>query len=282
MLITSIYWTITNSCKSACTYCPSRIWGGPDPRHIEQYLNFANYAIKHFDTLGRIVNWTFNGGEPLDIFDFPQLLKCCKRSENKIELHSNGGHLWLDWWAIEPYVDILNLTCHKWQNISLVNYVIDLFLKKQKQINVIVPITHNNFDSDYNTAIQLEDKFSISVNKQLLIQNMDPILGYYPYTDEQFSKINGIIPQKNMLGEKTFLEHQESLIKVSPSFSGMRCNEALEKLSISAEGYISGASCGNTHMGNIFEENFMLVEEPQYCKMQYCFNPEDQKILKFK
>ena len=43
---------------------------------------------------------------------------------------TNGGTLWMDWWAIEPYVDQVVLTFHYWQNPALMKYIIDVFKEK--------------------------------------------------------------------------------------------------------------------------------------------------------
>jgi len=283
MLITHITWTLHNYCKAGCSYCPSSQWGGDEPRPIEQYLNFANYAIEHFDKMKRTINWSFNGGEPLDLFDLPQLLKFCKKDDNLIELTTNGGRLWLDWWALESHIDILNLTYHYWQQPNLIKFIIDTFSKKQKTVNVTIPIRYNFFDEDFSRALQLEKEYNIKTIKQLLIQNMDWMLGYYPYTESQLEAINGIGSQskKNMLGDQTFEEYQEHLIKISPSFAGQKCNDGIEKLNISSAGFVGGASCGNTYLGNIWDSNFKLISEPQICNMRVCSNLEDQKITKF-
>lgn len=283
MLRTVINWTLHNYCKANCYYCPSTQWGGEEPRNIEYYLNFAEQANKHFDQLGRIIDWTFNGGEPLDMFDLPQLLKLCKRDNNILELTTNGGRMWIDWWAIEPHVDKLNLTYHYWQNSSLIKYIIELYLGKNKQINITIPIRHTDFDTDYNMALELANTYSVPVTKLLLIENMDWIKGYYPYTKEQIELINGpnTGEQTKMLIEETFQERHERLLKESPSFTGKRCNTGIEKINISAQGFASGSNCTNSPMGNIWEPQFEFFTEPQVCKMMVCMDHQDQKIMKF-
>lgn len=283
MFRTQINWTLNNYCQANCWYCPSTQWGGEQPRNIEYYLNFAERANQHFDQLGRIIDWIFNGGEPLDMFDFPQLLKLCKRDNNKIELTTNGGRMWLDWWAIEPYVDNLNLSWHYWQNPNLIKYIVELYVEKKKQIVVTVPIRHTDFDEDYTKAEHIRNTYNIPVNKLLLIENMDWIKGYYPYTAEQIELINGpgSSVQKKMLVDETFQERHERMLSISPSFTGKKCNAGIEILNIGAQGFTSGASCTNTHLGNIWDSDFQFISEPQVCKMMACMNPEDQKITKF-
>lgn len=283
MLKTQINWTLNNYCQANCWYCPSTQWGGEEPRNIELYLDFAQRANEHFDSLGRSIDWKFNGGEPLDMFDLPQLLKLCKRDNNIIELTTNGGRMWLDWWAIEPHVDVLNLSYHYWQNPSLIKYIIELYIEKKKQINVTVPIRHTEFDEDYNKAITIQNIYNIPVSKLLLIENMDWMTGYYSYTPEQIDLINGPGSSQNrkMLVDETFQQHHERLLLISPSFTGKKCNVGIEKINISAQGYASGANCTNTPLGNIWEADFQFIKEPQICKMKACMDSEDQKIMKF-
>jgi hypothetical protein len=283
MLKTFINWTLNNYCKANCYYCPSTVWGGEEPRNIEHYLNFVEKANRHFDQLGRTIDWKFDGGEPLDMFDLPQLLKLCKRDNNIIELTTNGGRMWIDWWALEPNVDVLNLSYHYWQNPSLIKYVVELFVQKNKKITVIVPMRHTHFEEDYTKAMELQHTYNIAVNKILLIQNLDWIKGYYPYTEEQIILINGKGSEKQtkMLVEETFQEMHERMLSISPSYTGIKCNDGIEKLNISAAGFVGGASCGNTSLGNIWDEHFSFISEPQVCKMKACINTEDQKITKF-
>lgn len=274
---------LNNYCKANCWYCPSSFWGGEEPRNIELYLNFAQRANEFFDKINRSIDWTFNGGEPLDMFDLPQLLKLCKRENNLIELTTNGGRLWLDWWAIEPHVDVLNLTYHYWQNPNLVKYIVELYLEKNKTINLTIPIRPNEFSEDYDKATELQSIYKIPIIKILLIENMDWMKGYYSYTPEQIELINGpgSSTQTKMLVNETLQEQHERLLKNSPSYTGKRCNVGIEKINISAQGFASGSNCTNSPMGNIWEEDFKFFTEPQVCKMMACMDPQDQKIMKF-
>ena len=127
---TKIYWSLHNHCTAQCTYCPSSLWGGVEPRHISDYLHITQKLISHYLSLGRKIDWEFTGGEPLDMFDFPMILKLCKENGGNIKLNSNGGKMWLDWWAIEPHVDELNLTYHYWQKAPLIKFILDAFQNK--------------------------------------------------------------------------------------------------------------------------------------------------------
>lgn len=280
---TEINWQMHNFCKGGCSYCHSRFWGGEEPRHFGEYLEVAKKLIDHFLKLGRIIDWTFDGGEPLEFFDFPMLLKLCKENNGKITLHTSGGRLWLDWFAVEPNVDNLYLTYHYWQKPELIDFIIQSFQNKNKHIDFSVPIRPDFFDDDWNRAEKISSKFNLNVRKTPLYKESSSVAGLMNYNDNQLKKLFGEEWLANYYKTKdqTFAEKSRHIVSISPSFTGQRCNAGIEKLFITAEGWVSGSNCNNIHLGNIFQENFLLLTEPQRCKMIACVSGSDQLITKF-
>jgi MoaA/NifB/PqqE/SkfB family radical SAM enzyme len=278
-----INWNLHDRCTGGCSYCPSFLWGGGTPNEITQYLAVTKKLIDHYAGLERTISWTFNGGEPLEMFDFPMMLKLCKDSQGSIELHTNGGKIWLDWWAIEPYVDKLNLSYHYWQNPKLIEFVIDTFIKNKKSINIIVPIRPDYFNDDINRALSIEKKYGIVVSKSALYKEANQSIGLFNYTDEQLRIIRGesLVEENIHYKETTFGERFEEKVKENPSYIGMNCNVGIEHLNISHNGWVSGSQCNNTSFGNIWKDNFNLPAGPSICKMQACIYPGDQQITKF-
>ena len=280
---TKIHWNLNNHCTSQCTYCPTRFWGGETPHHISDYLNITNRTISHYKSLDRDIDWTFDGGEPLDMFDFPMMLKLCKENNGNINLNSNGGKMWLDWWAIEPHVDMLNLTYHYWQKPTLIKFILDTFQKKDKRINVIVPIRPDHFEEDIQRAMDIELAHNIIVGKSILYNEADPIAGMFPYTDNQLRIMRGekLVQENQQYKETTFKERTEIRIASSPSFTDMLCNAGIDVLNISHEGWATGSNCNNRPLGNIWDDNFQLPNDPHKCTMMSCSSSSDQQILKF-
>ena len=167
-LKTNINWMLHDHCTSECTYCPIRFRGGELPRGILEYMEVTRKIIDHYDSLGRKIDWTFGGGEPLDMFDFPMMLKLCKERGGTIDLTTNGGRLWLDWWAIEPHIDTLHLSYHYWQNPNLIRFIIQAFQKAGKHIDIMVPMRPNYFDEDLARALAVESEFNVVVSKCVL------------------------------------------------------------------------------------------------------------------
>ena len=95
-LRTRIDWMLHDHCTSQCSYCPTRFYGGETPKGILEYMEVTKKIIDHYNSLDRKIDWIFNGGEPLEMFDFPMMLKLCKESGGTIDLTTNGGKLWLD------------------------------------------------------------------------------------------------------------------------------------------------------------------------------------------
>ena len=91
MLTTKIYWMLHNHCTANCWYCPTHFKNGSVPRSINDYLKICNLLIDHYRSLDRIIVWSFDGGEPLEIEQFPKLLRLCKENNGSITLTTNGG-----------------------------------------------------------------------------------------------------------------------------------------------------------------------------------------------
>ena len=283
MSLTKIFWSLHNHCKAECSYCPSTYWGGSEPRAIDDYMQVLTKIVEHFNSIDYQIQWIFDGGEPLEMHDFPQMLKYCKEHNGIVHLNSNGGRQWLDWWAIEPHVDHLNLTYHYWQNEYLVRYILDVFLKHSKSIGVIVPIRPDHFDWDIERCLKLELEYGIVVSKSQLYKDSSQVRGLYDYTDEQLRIMKGeVLVQENIKHqETTFSEKNIQLVNESPVYLGKLCNTGVERLYITHDGWVSGSSCNNTHLGNIWDNTFQLRSSPSICKMLACVNPDDQLITKF-
>ena len=280
---TKINWSLNNFCTAQCTYCPSRYWGGSTPREIVEYLDITNKIISHYKSMDREIDWTFTGGEPLDMFDFPMVLKLCKENGGNIKLMSNGGKLWLDWWAIEPRVDALTLTYHYWQHPPLIKFILDTFQKKGKPVTVIVPIRPDFFEEDIQRALSIESDYNTIVEKSVLYNEADSNGGMFVYTDQQLRIMRGeeLVQEKQHFKETTFTERFEEKIAITPSYAGMHCNAGIDVLNISYDGWATGSDCNNRPLGNIWLDDFQLPNDPHTCAMMACISANDQKIIKF-
>lgn len=281
-LRTQISWMISDHCTANCTYCPTRFRGGELPRNILEYLDVTTKMIDHYDSLGRKIDWAFNGGEPLDMFEFPMILKLCKERGGNIDLTTNGGRLWLDWWAIEPHVDQLHLTYHYWQNPKLIQFIIQAFQKANKHIDIMVPIRPDYFDEDLKRALDIEAEFNLVVSKTVLYNEADPVGGMFPYTEQQLRIMRGeeLVQEQQYYEETTFQERYEDKIKENPVYTGYLCNVGIEKLVISHLGWMSGSNCNDKPLGNIWT-NMQLPSAPHKCGMRACVDGSDQIITKF-
>ena len=282
---TKIKWQLHNYCQAECSYCPISLRGGEEPRHINDYIAIADKLNKHYGSLGRITDWVFNGGELLDTDYFPGFLKTCKEGNGSIEITTSGGRLWMDWWAIEPYVDVLHLSYHYWQNPSLIEYIVDLFLKKGKEIDISVPMRPDFFDDDLARALEIEKKFGLVVGKSVLYKNAHTELGMFPYTDLQLKIMSGevsLIEERDHHEETTPEQRiEEKFYQNENKFTGQLCNVGIEMLVIGYNGYATGANCNNDSLGNIWENDWMPPTQPQRCTMIACIHQEDQQITKF-
>lgn len=283
-LKTKVSWSLNNYCKSECSYCPVSLRGGEEPRDIEEYKRIAQLLIDGYGKMGRTIEWTFNGGEPLDNDYFPSLLKLCRENGNWLTLHTNGGKLWMDWWAIEPYVDHLCLTYHYWQQPALINYIIDTFQKNNKGLGVIVPMRPDHFDKDLNRALEIEKTKGIVVSKATLNIDADPMAGSFNYTPKQLAIMQGRDPElviEHEVTHKSWNDRYQDTYNSNPSFTGQMCNAGIESLVIGHLGWVSGSNCNNISLGNIWNSGWTPPSQPQKCGMISCISISDQQITKF-
>jgi organic radical activating enzyme len=280
---TSIHWELNNYCTGGCTYCPSRFWGGEKPESIASFVKVAKHIIDHYSSLGRKIDWHFTGGEPLEFFDLPEVMKLCKEAEGTIELFTNGGKMWLDWFAVEPNVDNLHLTYHYWQNPNLVKFIIQAFQKNSKQFDVVVPIRPDYFDADWDRAVAVEQEFGILVRKMPLYKEAAMDQGIYPYTEDQLVRFFGrpAVEEKKAEIPKTFQQVRQEIISRSPAFMGKRCNVGIERLHITHNGYTTTSDCGILSCGNVWDGTLNLPKDPTVCNRSVCASGADQLITKF-
>jgi len=298
-LYTDIHWQLSNYCKAECSYCPTSLRGGEYPEEDKDYVKIAKLILDHYNlVLNRNINWTFDGGEPLDLNNLTRILKTAKSDRNNVILHTNGGYIWMDWWAIEPYVDKIVLSYHYWQNKSLIKYILDIFKEKNKSIFLKMPIRPDYFEEDMARVKITEEENEIKVSKVILYKNATRDGGMFSYSKEQLMELSGIKPtkiitikepekivplikEKKEFETKPYQQRLEEKIKSNPSYLGQLCNVGIEKLVISYNGYVSGSNCNNQPLGNIWNNQWAPPDKPQICGMLSCMNKEDQKITKF-
>jgi hypothetical protein len=257
--------------------------GGGLPQETVDYVRVAKIIIDHYTELGRSIDWIFDGGEPLDMDGTVRILKLCKESGGTVDLRTNGGQLWMDWWAVEPLVDQLRLSYHYWQNPALIKYIIETFRSKLKPIDVIVPIRPDYFDEDLGRARAIEQEYKLVVSKSVLYNNARGDDAMFPYTETQLDIIQGrvAIEQKIQFETTTWQQRHDEKYSTNPVYTGMYCNVGIERLKINHNGWVAGGDCNNQPLGNIWSEWWAPPREPQICSMQACVSQADQQITKF-
>jgi len=282
-LKTQITWYLNDYCKAECSYCPGSLRGGGLPPDTVDYVRITKLIIDHYAELGRTIDWTFNGGEPLDMDGTVRILKLCQEAGGTIELHTNGGQLWMDWWAVEPLVDQLRLSYHYWQNPALIKYIIETFRSKLKPIDVIVPIRPDHFEEDLERALTVEREHKFIVSKSVLYNNAREDCGMFDYTEHQLDIMQGrvVVEKKIQFETTTWQQRHDEKYSTNPVYTGMHCNVGIERLRINHNGWVAGSDCNNQPLGNIWSEWWAPPTEPQICSMLACVSQADQQITKF-
>lgn len=237
-LKTKILWQLSNHCKSDCYYCPTTFRGGEILAETKDYLRIANLLIESYNKMNRKIDWVFDGGEPLDMDDIAMLLRVCRTNGESMELNTNGGRLWMDWWAIEPYVDKLILTYHYWQNPSLIQYIIQTFKEKKKIYHVNVPIRPDYFETDMSRAEEIEKACDIKVKRTVLYKHASKDGGLLDYTEEQLMLMSGIKPTPKIETKEIKIEKPKEVVerpKTEPKIEKEKIPAPIEKIPLIKE-----------------------------------------------
>jgi len=286
-MISNVFWHLSDYCKQECSYCPPRYRNNSEDRKVEDYLGVIEkiQASKYteFDT----IRWSLNGGEPFDLEYIDQILKAIKSKPSIVKIATSGGNSWFDYMSLQEYIDQIDVTFHHWQNISVIEYIIDFCQTNDKKIRVKVPYFPGKVREQLAIISEFQQR-GIDASGHLLHKDArggnDPIDGY---SQSEFNLINGLpedwtpppAPPKdpdaidpNYVDMTTALEGPQSL--------GSTCYAGVDFMYISHRGFVNGSDCGGRTFGNVFEEGWTPVTESFKCPMFYCRSDKDKRLIR--
>jgi len=278
-----IHWHLTDKCNIGCEYCPSRYRAGTNKRTTDEYLavieKLQTSRYKH----AKSIKWKIGGGEPLHFTNLNILLRKIKSMPSFVRLDSNGGETWFNLIETKDYVDQYRITHHDWQNISVLNFIIDFCKENNKQLQVIVPLIPGKI-FEKRELIETLRADGVSAKEQILYN--DAKIGDYwvGYSRIDINRINNLPdnwePPPEVAYEPTYEDPRVPPIDDTPSYTGLGCYAGIDYLYISHKGYTSGSDCGGRDIGNVFAENWTAPAEVFTCNMNYCRSDSDRRRLR--
>lgn len=108
-----IQWNMGNSCNYNCEYCPPILHDGSKPwLPIESYLTAIERLCKHYNGLGKRVDFELIGGEVTVIPGFEDIIRKIDEYNTHNVVFTNGSRT-VNWWSkAKYYMDGVVLTFH--------------------------------------------------------------------------------------------------------------------------------------------------------------------------
>jgi len=277
-----IHWHITDVCHYNCDYCPPKYRANKNNQPIEKYIEVVNKLqnsrYKHADS----ITWKIGGGEPLAFGGLSRLLKEIKSRPCNLRLDTSGGDTWFNFVEVKDIVDSVKLTHHHWQNISVLEFIIDQCAESNKSLHIVIPLTPGRVKEDKELVAVLQSK-NLSVKEQPL---KDENGNLWPgYSRREMNIIMGLPedwepPPPSYSPNPPYIDLAVAPDDGSPSYKGQPCYAGVDYIFISGRGYISASECGGRDLGNVFEDNWQAPDAAFACPMLWCRSKLDRKRIR--
>lgn len=274
----TIDWNFGNSCDLKCSYCHKELHDGENP--FPSLIKF-NPAFAHLVEQTRDfsrVNLEFSGGEPTQSSALQYIILANQDDRIKFKIHSNAQAP-ADWWQwIAHKLYDATLTYHQATDF-------DHFLTVARAVNqyirprIIMPLTPETWDLEKYKILK---DLGYDVNLQLLYSNFTRGNDQYlKYTEAQWNEYyteKGIDVNNTVQVEQTV---EFKRVNHLNNYYGHMCWAGVTQIIIDNFGYVYRGWCkSNGHMGNVFDQSFVLDSRPRPCPKTQCKNGFDLQARK--
>lgn len=279
-----IYWHLTDICNTDCDYCPVRLRAGRNNKTTEEYLNVIEKLQVSRYKNAESIKWKIGGGEPLQFTGLNQILRKIKTKPCYVRLDTSGGASWFDLIETKDYIDHYKLTHHKWQNISVLNFIADFCQENNKKLDIVVPLNPGQIFEDREKIESLKSQ-GLNAYEQILYSDPRNRGDFWSgYSSVDINRINGLpddwTPPPADPAPPAYVDLSKPPIDDSPSYTGRGCYAGVDYIYISHLGYVVGSECGGRDLGNVFDPEWIAPDGPFPCSMNYCRSKTDQKRLR--
>jgi organic radical activating enzyme len=278
-----VYWHLTDQCDIGCDFCPTRYHANTNKRTTEEYLSVVEKLQTSRYKNAESINWIIDGGEPLNFPGLNLILRKIKEKPSYLRLDTSGLNSWFNLIETKEYVDHYKLTHHKWQNESVLNFIIDFCQESQKKLTVVVPLNPGQIFEDREKIKSLVDQ-GLDAREKILYT--DPKGGAF-WSGYSYVDINRILGRPDDYVEppppppkQIYVDLSKDPEDDSPSYTGLGCYAGVDNIYISHKGYASGSDCGGRDLGNVFNADWAAPDSAFACPINFCRSSNDQKRLR--
>lgn len=278
-----IYWHLTDKCNIGCEYCFTRYRSNTNKRSTEEYLTVIEKLQNSRYKNAKTIKWKISGGEPIQFPGLSILLKKIKSQPSYVRLDTSGGESWFDLIETKQYVDQYKLTHHPWQNISVLNFIVDFCEQNQKSLGIVVPLYPGRIFED---RAKIEELKARNLNVRELVLTNDVTGGeWVGYSKVDINRIHHRPddwepPPPTEPPQPVYVDLSKPPVDDTPSYTGQGCYAGIDYIYISHKGYAAGSQCGGRDMGNVFDGDWTAPDAAFSCPVNYCRHEIDRQRLR--
>lgn len=279
--VLTIDWNLGNSCNLDCSYCYWELKNGANPfPPIEIFSPAFAHLIEQTRAFS-CVQIEFSGGEPTQSSALKQTIINSKNTNIRFKLVSNGQSD-IDWWQeVMQSMYGLILTYHLHTDLEHFKQVVSI--AQCTELKVFVAITPNNWDKGIDAYKQLKNLHTNTV-LQLLYSNFSKGNDQYlKYSEEQWAVYytEKGIDIHNQQQVETTIEFKR--VNHLNNYYGHLCWAGYNQIVIDNFGYVYRGWCkSNRSLGNVFNNDVLLDQQPYPCPKTQCKNGFDLQAHKSK
>jgi len=277
-----IQWNLGNNCNLDCSYCHTDLKDGSNPFPDIDKLRPAFVHLVEQARAFSLIKLEIPGGEPTESKALKELMLENTSPAIHFKLYSNA-QAEISWWkSVAPNLYELELTYHATTDLNHFLQVINV-VDDSTQLTVLVPHTPANWGTA-NLAYNIIKEKIDNVKIQLLFK--DHTRGnsqYLDYTEEQWAIYFTSIGVDSTNSEEVADTNEYKKIHFLNNFYGHMCWAGANQIIIDNFGYVYRGWCkSNGHMGNIFDQSFVIDVKPRPCPKSQCKNGFDLQAHKSK
>lgn len=278
-----VYWHLTDQCDMDCEFCPSKYRAGTNKRTVDEYLAVVEKLQTSRYKNAESIQWIIGGGEPLSFTGLNLVLRKIKEQPCNLRLDTSGLNSWFNILETKEYVDHYRITHHKWQNESILNFIIDFCQENQKKLSIIVPLNPGQIFEDREKIRSLRER-GLNAKERILYANGRSGQFWSGYSWIDINRIMGrpddYVEPPVVPAPPVYVDFSKPPEDNSPSYTGLGCYAGVDDIYISHKGFASGSDCGGRDMGNVFDENWKAPDSAFACPMNFCRSGNDRKKLR--
>lgn len=297
--ILRVQWVWGNKCNYDCVYCPPSLHNNKiDLPDHDKFLEATQYLGRLIRLESKIPCFEFVGGEPSLL---PFLAEYLKAGQGNLPPTNNlvtNGSASIQWFeSILSFYNYIEISYHPgWANYNHIKSVLDFILEQEEAPDVTVVVNVDNDDERWLKGVSAYNRFlqeGYKAKLKLLYSNFGKGTQLYPYKTYQLEQYYQNIgktfdPAPTVYRQEGVTEARQrhditrqKLENTSFDFKDQKCYIGIEQLVVMHTGDVYKGFCKvGGSLGNVFEQNVMLPNEPTMCPLDYCRNGFDREATK--